>query len=626
MGFIPDEVIETVRLRSDILHVISRYVQLRKKGKSYTGLCPFHEERTPSFTVTPEKQIFHCFGCSVGGDVFKFLMLKENLTFSEAVKTLAEQAGMVLPADDNPAARKREAKREGLKNVNSLAGDFFVNNLKSQEASTARDYLQGRGLSTEMLKCFQVGYARPGWQTLLDHLGKKGCRQQDIVEAGLAISADTGRCYDRFRNRIMFPIQDIAGRIVGFGGRALDDNPPKYLNSPETPFFSKGRILYGLHQARQSIRDNDCVIVVEGYMDVITAHQYGITNTVATLGTALTVDHGRLLLNHSKNVIFAYDADAAGVAATIRGLDILQGLGCEVSVVRIPDGKDPDDYLRQHGNAAWKGLISHAASLIEYKLRHASGKKIIGSVAEKLEVMRQVFPGLATKSEVEKEEGIKKIARTLNLSWDTVAGELRRFEEIPSKRWAIPDKNVKNIHTIIRKEKKMDAREKSETILLRLVLDDPSLGEIILAEIGENPFKNDNYQRIFISCLELYKSPAYRPEGLFSMLDDHKQNLLSKLLTLDIPGENPVTIIKSYINSINRCTRLERREEILEEIKSLEKMGNNKQYDQLLRELVFLKGIDEAEKTGNLERAGELMVDYRNNLNNTRGLPRRGEG
>lgn len=620
MGFIPDEIIETVRLRSDILHVVSRYVQLKKTGKNYTGSCPFHDDRTPSFTVTPDKQIFHCFGCNVGGDVFKFLMLKEGLNFFEAVKTLAEQAGIVLPADDSPAARKRDARRESLKQVNNLAKDFFIKNLQHHEAAAARNYLQGRGLSPEVLERFQIGFALPGWQTLLEYLGKKGFQQQDIVESGLAvIKAETGRCYDRFRNRVMFPIWDAAGRVVGFGGRVLDDTLPKYLNSPETAFFSKGRTLYGLHQARQHIREKGYVIVVEGYMDVITAHQYGATNTVASLGTALTVEHGRILMNYSRNVVIAYDADAAGVAATIRGLDVLQELGCEVSVVSIPDGKDPDDYLRRYGVGPWEELISRASSLIEYKLRHAAGKGNVRTVAEKLEVLRQVFPSLAKKGGVEREEGLKKIARTLNLSWETVAGELKRFEENLSKKWTFTDKFAKNMHNIIRKEEKMDARGKSETVLLRLVLDDPSLGETILSEIGEVPFKNHNYQRIFKNCLELYIKPGYRPEGMFNILDNDDQNLLSNLLTLDIPGENPIEIMKNYIDSVNRCIRQERREEILEEIKELEKSGNSLLYNDLLRELVVLKGIDEAEKAGDKDRAAGYMNEYKKYFGNNNG-------
>lgn len=611
MGFIPDEIIETVRLRSDILHVVSRYVQLKKAGKNYTGSCPFHDDRTPSFTVTPDKQIFHCFGCNVGGDVFKFLMLKEGLTFFEAVQTLAEQAGIVLPADDSPAARKRDARRESLKKINNLAKDFFIKNLQHHEAAAARNYLQGRGLSPEVLERFQIGFALPGWQTLLEYLGKKGFQQQDIVEAGLAVKAETGRCYDRFRNRVMFPIWDAAGRVVGFGGRVLDETLPKYLNSPETAFFSKGRTLYGLYQARQHIREKGYVVIVEGYMDVITAHQYGATNTVASLGTALTVEHGRILMNYSRNVVIAYDADAAGVAATIRGLDILQELGCEVSVVSIPDGKDPDDYLRQYGLGPWEELIRHASSLIEYKLRYAVEKGNVRTVADKLEVLRQVFPSLVKKSGVEREEGLKKITRALNLSWETVAGELKRFEENLSKKWTNPDKIVKNTHTIIRKEGKFDARGKSESVLLRLVLEDPSLAETIRAEIGEFPFKNHNYQRIFKNCLELYNKPGYRPEGLFNILDNDDQNLLSHILTLDIPEENPIKILKSYIDSINRCIRQERREEILKEIRDLEKSGNSNIYNDLLRELVILKGIDEAEKAGDQDRAAGFLNEYK---------------
>lgn len=625
MGLIPDEIIETVRLRSDIVYVVSRYVQLKKKGKNFTGSCPFHDDRTPSFTVTPEKQIFHCFGCNVGGDVFKFLMLKENLSFYEAVKSLAEQAGVVIPEDDNPAAHKRDARRESLKQLNNLAKEFFVKNLQHHEAAAARRYLEGRGLSTEVLERFQMGFARPGWQVLLDYLGQKGFKAQDIVEAGLAVKGETGRIYDRFRNRVMFPIWDASGRVVGFGGRVLDDTPPKYLNSPETAFFNKGRILYGLHQARQSIREKGYVIIVEGYMDVITAHQYGITNTAASLGTAFTVEHGRLLMNYSRNVVIAYDADAAGIAATIRGLDVLQDLGCEVSVVSIPDGKDPDDFLRRYGVEPWEELIRRSSSLIEYKLRHAAGKGNVRTVAEKLEVMSQVFPSLASKGGVEKEEGLKKIARTLNLSWETVAGELKRFEEKLSKKWTNPDKNVKNMHTIIRKEEKMDARGKSEAVLLRLVLDDPSLGEIIQAEISEVPFKNHNYQRIFENCLELYNKPGYRPEGMFNVLDNEDQNLLSQLLTLDIPGENLDKIVKSYIDSINRCVRQERREEILEEIRDLEKTGDSSLYNDLLRELVVLKGIDEAEKAGDHARAADYLNEYKkfSNFNNGKHL---GEG
>jgi DNA primase len=617
VGFIPDETIETVRQRSDIVNVVSRYVQLKKKGKNYTGSCPFHDDRTPSFTVTPEKQIFHCFGCNVGGDVFKFLMLKDNLSFFEALKTLAEQAGIVLPAFDNPAAHERDSKRESLRQINNLAKDFFLKNLQHHEATAARQYLQGRGLPPEVLERFQMGFALPGWTSLVDYLDKKGIRQQEIIEAGLAVKADTGRVYDRFRNRVIFPIWDATGRVVGFGGRVLDDSLPKYLNSPETTFFSKGRTLYGLHQARQAIKEKGYVIVVEGYMDVITAHRYGVTNTVASLGTALTVEHGRTLMNYSRNVVFAYDADAAGIAAALRGLDILQELGCEVRVVSIPDGKDPDDYLRKYGVQPWEDLIRRASSLIEYKLLHAVRTGNIKTVADKLEIMRQVFPSLASKGGVEREEGLKKIARTLYLSWETVAGELKKYEENLNSKWKTPDITPRNTYTIIRKEENVDARGKSEAVLLRLVLEDPSLGTAILAKIGENPFKNDNYQRIFKNCLELYKKEGYRPEGLFNILDNNDQNLLSQLLTQDLPGDDPVQMMNMYTASIIRSIRQERREEILAEIRVLEKDGSHLLYNKLLRELLILKGIEEADKAGDKDRVDCFLNEYKKYLSHS---------
>ncbi len=616
MGLVPEETIETVRLRSDIVNVISRYVQLQKKGKNYLGSCPFHDERTPSFTVTPEKQIFHCFGCNVGGDVFKFLMLKDNLSFFEALKALAEQAGVALPSLDSPAAQERDTRRDKLRQVNNLAKEFFLNNLQHHEAAAAaRQYLHGRGLTAEVLERFQIGFALPGWNSLLEHLVKKGCQQQEIADAGLIIQAETGRYYDRFRNRVMFPIWDAAGRVVGFGGRVLDDTLPKYLNSPETAFFSKGRTLYGLHQARQSIREKGCIIVVEGYMDVITSHQYGIANTVASLGTALTVEHGRVLMNYSRNVIFAYDADAAGVAATIRGLDILQELGCEVSVVSIPDGKDPDDFLRKHGAGPWEALIGQASTLIEYKLQHAVKLGNVKTVTEKLEVMRQVFPSLAAKGGVEREVSLNKIARALSLSWETVAGELKKYEKSLNKKRLAPDKSTVNKNHAIFKEDKCDPREKSEAMLLRLVLDDPALGKTILAEMGEIPFKNDNYQRIFEKCLELYNKPGYRPEGMLNILDNNDQNLVSRLLTQDLPGKNAAKIMKSYIESVHRGIRQGRRDEILEEIRVLEKTGDHLHYNELLRELAILKSIDAAEKAGDRDRTAALLHKYSEYIN-----------
>jgi len=612
VGLIPDDVIETVRLRSDIVEVISRHVQLKKKGKYFIGFCPFHQERTPSFTVTPDKQIFHCFGCNAGGSVFKFLMLKENLTFIEAVRMLAQQAGITLPSTESPAELERQQKFAQLRQINNLANDYFRYIFKHHGmAANAREYLAGRGLSQEVLEQFQVGFALPDWDSLLQFLGKKGYRAQAIAEAGLALTNDSGRYYDRFRERIMFPIWDATGRIIGFGGRVINDSTPKYINSPETVLFRKGHLLYGLHLARGAIREKGYVIIMEGYMDVVTAHRFGITNAVASLGTSLTKEQGRLLINYSRNVVIAYDSDAAGVAATIRGLDLLQEIGCQVRVVNIPDGKDPDDFLRRHGYQAWESLIDQALSLIEYKLQQAVSKKPVKTVSEKLEVMRQVFPSVAgIKSEIEREDCLKTISRFLSLSPEAVTAEFKRYEANLRKKCTNPDNIVNTKHNILNKEKKLSSREKAEAGLLRLVLEDPSLVEIVLEELGEEPFRNKSYQNIFNHFLLLSKEPFYQPAKIFNYLKDDEQTLLSQLLVQDIPGENQVQIMNGYLELINRCNRQERGETLIKKIGEAEKSGDHGQYQHLWREYIILRGITEAERIGNHDRIVKLLHEY----------------
>jgi len=617
VGFIPDEIIETVRLRSDIIEVVSRYVQLKKTGKNYTGLCPFHRERTPSFTVTQEKQIFHCFGCGAGGDVFRFLMLKNNMSFYEAVGFLAEQAGIAIPSDTSPVQKEIDRERESLRQINSLAKDYFHHTLKHHEAAAvARRYLAGRGITPEVLELFQIGFALPGWDNLVSFLGRQGFRPEDAVRAGLGIKKAGGGYYDRFRNRIIFPIWDAAGRVTGFGGRVLDNSQPKYINTPETAFFSKGRNLYGLHLARSAIREKGCIIVMEGYMDVITAHLQGVTNAVASLGTALTAEQGRLLLNYSKNVVIAYDADAAGVAATIRSLDLLQNLGGQVRVLSIPDGKDPDDYLRNYGRNAWERLLDTAPSLIEYKLRQAILNQGVKTVSDKLSILEQVLPNInGLKSEVEKEEGLKAIARELNLSWETVIGEYKRFKTNKGKKWTFSDNIVKTKHTIDKMDK-MDARSKAETVILQLVLNNPEMGKIVLDKMGQVPFKNKTYLKIFKRCLEGAGRPLYRPVEILKDLEDEEKSLLSYLLAQEIPGDDPVQIMNIYLESINRCYRQERRKNLLQEISKYKNTENGLPDHDLLREYMLLQRIEDAEIAGDQVRIDQLLQEYRQFVSN----------
>ncbi|MGI6490818.1 MAG: DNA primase [Pelotomaculum sp.] len=624
MGLIPEDVLETVRQRSDIVEVVSRFVQLKKKGKNYVGSCPFHNERTPSFTVTPGKQIFYCFGCGAGGDVFKFLMLKENLSFQEAVTTLAQQSGVTIPVVESPLQQERARRFKLYREVNDLARNYFRQILeKHNGAAVAREYLAGRGITRQMREEFQLGFALPEWGSLLSFLEEKGLKAKQAVEAGLVVKTDAGRYYDRFRDRLIFPIWDPTGQVVGFGGRVLDDSLPKYLNTPETSFFSKGRLLYGLHLARAAIREKGYVVLMEGYMDVITAHQHGIKNAVASMGTALTQEHGRLLTHYSRDVVVAYDADSAGEAATARSLDLLEELGCQVRVLRLPDGKDPDEFLHKHGPQKWETIVAGAPLLFQYKLEQLAGARPLRTPADKLHILRQVFPGLAGfNSEVEREEGLRSAARILNLSWETVYGEFRRFKLKSSKKWTKTDNIAKHMHTSGNQDEPGDAISKAERVLLRMALEDASLAKIIRDKLENGRFQDQRCQKIFDHCLEIAAKSTYQPAEIAPYLNDEEQALLSRLLTREIPGDDPVEIINSHIESIARCRRQERREKILKEIGEAEKLGI---HYHLLQELMILKGIDEAEKVGNQARAKKLLEDYQQLIStNTSRYPKEG--
>lgn len=587
-GFIPDEVVEMVRLRADIIEVISHYVALKKKGKYYFGPCPFHSEKEPSFAVMPEKQAFHCFGCGAGGDVFKFLMLKENMTFPEAVRLLAEQNGVAIPVFGAAPDREQARRAERAYRLNMLAKEYFRSVLQSHDAAgVAREYLAERGLSREALELFQVGFALPAWDGLLVTLSKQGFQLKELVEAGLATKGEeSGRCYDRFRSRIMFPIWDDRGRVAGFGGRVIDETQPKYLNTPETTYFNKGKVLYGLHLAKSSIREKGFVIIVEGYLDVITAHQFGITNVVASLGTSLTRDQARLIMSYVRDVMVAYDADSAGVAATLRSLALFTELGCQVRVVNIPDGKDPDQFIRRRGVQAWNSLVENAHSSVEYTLKEAIGQKEIRTVFEKVKVLQQVLPGLAgLQSEVEKEEGIKVLVKNLSLSWETVTGELRRFEDLHRKKWPDPDNIAKNKHNILSRSDQSSARDKAERGILRLILEDPALGKAVLEERGESFFYQSVYRKIFNLCLNATGPGAYRPAMIFKHLTDDEQKLLSGLLMEEIPGGDLVQILRCLIEAIDRINIKEHKEQLLRKIAAAEKAGDQERLAQLLRDL-----------------------------------------
>jgi len=384
---------EEVRKAADIVEVIGQYVQLKKAGQNYVGLCPFHSERSPSFTVNQNKQIYHCFGCGRGGDVFTFWMDYHNLSFPQSLEDLAERYHIPLPQRrDLAAERKKEEIKEQLFRINKLACSYFHEVLlKSEKGKPGRDYLSRRRLSQETISSFQLGYAVNRWDGLTNYMSLKGYSLERVAQAGLIVRKDDGAYYDRFRNRIMFPIFDLNGHVIGFGGRILDDTLPKYINTPETPIYHKGAWLYGLDSAYKDIREKGLAILVEGYMDVLALRQYGISYVVAALGTALTGDQVRRLKGYTRDLIVLFDPDDAGRMAALKSFPLFLNEGVTARVLVLPQGEDPDSYIHARGPDAFMGLLEGATPIFDFYLAQALAHMDKG-VDGKIKVLNEVLP------------------------------------------------------------------------------------------------------------------------------------------------------------------------------------------------------------------------------------------
>ena len=410
---ISEEVIERIKEQNDIVDIISENVRLKKSGRNYMGLCPFHNDKSPSFSVSQEKQIYKCFSCGEAGNVLTFVMKYKKLTFLEAAKYLADKANIPLQVggqEENKLSRKKEL----LYKVNVEAARYYFANLQNNKS--AKEYFFKRGIKEETIKRFGLGYSYDSWQGLINYLKARGYNDNILFEAGLVSKSEKkGNIYDRFRNRVMFPVFNVKGEVIGFGGRVLDDSKPKYLNSPETIIFQKGVNLYGLNFAIKNKLEEDYIVIVEGYMDLIALHQYGITNTVASLGTALTVNQARLLKRYVNKVIISYDADIAGQTATLRGLEILRSAGFDVKVLTVPQGKDPDEFVRNNGKEAFLRLAKDALPLIDYRIKRASEGIDLKNGNELIKYGEKFAEILADLNPIEKDVYIKKISEETSI-------------------------------------------------------------------------------------------------------------------------------------------------------------------------------------------------------------------
>ena len=487
-----DEFVERVSERTDIYSVVSRYVTLTQKSGRYWGLCPFHNEKTASLSVNPDKGFFYCFGCGAGGNAFKFLSLIENISYFEAIKLQAQRLGIDLPNKRlSPEEERRRREEKTLLKVNELACDFYHDSLtKTARGSVGRKYLAARGITAETIEAFKLGYAPDEWDNLLSNLTRQGYSPQQLTAAGLvAKRKNASGFYDRFRGRVMIPIANAFGHVVGFGGRILtaeDDSTPKYLNTAETAIFNKGRLLFGLDKSNRAINEAGAAVVVEGYMDAISLFSAGIKNVVATLGTAFTVEHAKLLMRYAGKIIFCYDSDEAGQRATLRALPIVQEAGAEVFVVKVPDGKDPDEFIRKHGKEAFDELIKHAATLIDYRMNYVLARADTTTIDGKFKALREILPVVARiKSESTRNEYCKQIASALLLDEKLVGDEWERFsneaqQKTPKdKPRAVQRRKISDDDTVIRR---------AGEIILRMAWHEGEMLDYVLSVVPKELF------------------------------------------------------------------------------------------------------------------------------------------
>ena len=423
--------VERVSEQTDILRIVQGYVPLKRRGNRYWGCCPFHQEKTASFSVLPDKGFFYCFGCHAGGNAFKFLSLIENISYFDAIKLQAEKLGIPLPERRrSPQEVAREREIQDLRKVNELARDFFHNCLTmTRMGERGKAYFAGRGIRQETIEEFQLGYAPPAWDKLSTAFLKRGIKQEFLLASGLcAERKQGGGLYDRFRGRVIIPIADERGRVVGFGGRVLDDSTPKYLNTPETVLFNKRKLLFGLDRSHRAIQQEGRAIVVEGYMDAISVFDAGVHNVVASLGTSFTPEHAKKLLHYAPEICFCYDSDEAGQKATIRALSIVRDTGARVRVIVVPDGKDPDEFIRKHGADAFRALVEKALPLVEYRLRYVLSHTNYDTLDGKVKALHEMMPVLAGIREAAvRSEYERRLAQTLMLDEGIVRSELRHY-------------------------------------------------------------------------------------------------------------------------------------------------------------------------------------------------------
>jgi len=553
---IPEEIIDEIRQRTDLVGLVGEYLKLERRGKNMVGLCPFHSEKTPSFSVSPEKQLFHCFGCGASGNAFSLIMQMEKLAFPEAARFLARRSGvniperrLILPAEDD--------LKEKIYKLNHLAARFYAYCLhKTEQGKGVLDYLLNRGIRQETIELFMLGYAPADWTGFFNFAQKKGASPDLMVKAGLVSPGRDKGYYDRFRGRLIFPIFNISGNVAGFGGRVLEEGEksgPKYLNSPETLVFDKGSMLYGLNLAREEIRREKKAIVMEGYTDVITAFQAGIKNAVASLGTALSAEQGRLLRYQADTVVTAYDSDSAGEAATWRGLAILQASGCLVQIAELPEGSDPDSYIRENGPEAFNVLVEKSKPLMEYRLQQLKKRFDLASDKGRINYIEELMPFLmAAVNQVEQNFYLKRASEELGVDEEALLGELKKRRRKGS-RYKETKKNEPPAE-----QKKINARPEEKN-LLSLMLQSKEIAQLGRNLLNAEYIDDPQVRKVVEAIWSLSETETVlSAEKLINRFEDQEVvNLITEAVTDPALQDLPVKTAKRMVeDSVKRLHKV----------------------------------------------------------------------
>ncbi len=563
-----DELLEEIRSRNDIIDVISQYVVLKRSGRNYFGLCPFHNEKSPSFSVSPDKQIFHCFGCGVGGNVFHFIMKIENINFVESVQLLAERAGIKLPTLGNYEDEKIAKLKAKVYDVNQFAAEYYHQNLYKPTAKPGQEYIKKRKLDNNTLKSFMIGFSGE-FDELYKALRKQGFEDEEILASGLVNKSREGMYIDRYRHRIMFPIQDVRNRVIAFGGRVLDDSKPKYINSPENIVYSKGRNLFGLNVAKKNNPGTmKRLLIVEGYMDAISLFQRGITNVVASLGTALTDAQGRLLRKSTEQVILGYDADGAGQAAIVRGMEILKNMGCDIRVLQISGAKDPDEFVIKYGPDRFKKCMDDAISVVEYKVKNLKKELNLDNTSDKIKFLNAIAKILSeVDNSMEREVYVEKISKSYDISKEAIYAEINK--KLYSNNSANP-KVLEARPNIVRpkQEEKIDEfSARREQMLIYLLINYPKESlERIKSVVSLDDIKSEKNKNI-ISILYEKMSANESVENILNWFEDNEIiNYITGILAYDFELTDIEKGIEDVENVYKKNSLVKKRDEIINKL------------------------------------------------------------